>query len=110
MLNTLVAGGGAMDHAPLVAQLAHGLDVNTETVLTVLHGLVTRGLVRATGIAPRVEITPEGQAEHRRLTAITSELTRTLYAGLEADELAAARRVLVMLTERADAHVMATVN
>jgi DNA-binding MarR family transcriptional regulator len=110
MLNTLVSRGGAMDHAALIAQLTHGLDVNAETVLTVLHGLETRGLARVTtDAAPRVELTLEGQAEHARLSAITAELTRRLYAGFEADELAATRRVLVTLTERADAHVAASV-
>ncbi len=110
MLNTLVSRGGAVDHAALVAQLARGLDVNAESVRTVLHGLETRGLVRmSSDAASRVQLTPEGQAEHRRLSAIISELTDALYAGFDADELAVTRRVLVTLTERADTHVAAAV-
>ena len=110
LLNTLAARGGVIDHASLIAQLARGLDVNPETVLTVLHGLETRGLVTVgVGEPTQVQLTPEGQAEHRRLSAITARLTDALYAGFDADELAVTRRVLVTLTERADAHVAATV-
>ncbi len=108
-LNTLVSRGGALDRGTLIAQLARGLDVNPETVQTVLHGLSTRGLVR--GDAHRssaVQLTPEGESEHRRLTGIVGGLTGALYAGFDADELAVTRRVLVTLTERADAHVVAT--
>ena len=109
-LNTLVSRGGELERGTLIAQLARGLDVNSDTVQTLLHGLETRGLVRdgAHGAAS-VELTPEGQAEHRRLTAIVGGLTGALYAGFDADELALTRRVLVALSERADAHVAATV-
>jgi DNA-binding MarR family transcriptional regulator len=117
VLNTLVAHGGAIDRAALIAQLAHGLDVSSQTVQTVLHGLETRGLVRASPeaqaaphIERSIELTPEGQADQRRLTAITRELTTALYAGFDADELAVTRRVLVALTERAEARVAAAVS
>ena len=110
MLNTLVAEGGVMDRDTLIARLARGLDVNQDTVLTVLHGLDTRGLLEATDeVTPRIRLTPEGRAEHRRLTAIVGGLTSVLYAGFDAEELAVTRRVLVTLTERSDAHVAATV-
>jgi DNA-binding MarR family transcriptional regulator len=110
MLNTLVSRGAVLDRDALITQLARGLDVNAETVLTVLHGLETRGLLRVSADAtPRVQLTPDGQDEHRRLTAIISGLTDALYAGFDTDDLAVTRHVLVALTERADAHVAATV-
>jgi DNA-binding MarR family transcriptional regulator len=110
LLNTLVSRGAAMDRDALVAQLARGLDVNAETVLTVLHGLESRGLAAVTGGGTlQVRLTDAGQTEHRRLTSIVSGLTSVLYAGFDAEELAVTRRVLVTLTERADAHVVATV-
>jgi DNA-binding MarR family transcriptional regulator len=108
-LNTLVSRGGVLERQTLIAQLARGLDVNAETVQTVLHGLETRGLVHTTtqDASPRVQLTPEGQAEHARLTSIIGGLTATLYAGFDADDLAVTRRVLVTLTERADVHIAA---
>jgi DNA-binding MarR family transcriptional regulator len=110
LLNTLTSRGGVLERATLIAQLARGLDVNAETVQTILHGLETRGLVAVGAPEPtQVQLTPEGQAEHRRLTTVIGGLTDALYAGLEADELAVTRRVLVTLTERADAHVAAAV-
>jgi DNA-binding MarR family transcriptional regulator len=110
MLNTIVSRGNAMDRDALIAQLASGLVVNAETVLIVLHGLETRGLVRTIGDeTPRVELTPAGNAEHGRLTSIVGELTRALYAGFDAEDLAVTRRVLVTLTDRADAHVATTI-
>ena len=110
LLNTLASRGGVLDRSALIAQLARGLDVSTDTLLTVLHGLETRGLVRESSSgSAQVQLTPEGQAEHRRLTAIIGALTAALYAGFGADELAVTRRVLVTLTERADAQVAATI-
>jgi DNA-binding MarR family transcriptional regulator len=109
-LNTLVSRGNVMDRDALIAQLARGLDVNAETVLTVVHGLEARGLVdTSTDETVRIQLTPAGQAEHRRLTSIISGLTDALYQGFDANELAVTRRVLVTLTERADSHVAETV-
>ena len=110
LLNTLVSAGSAMDRDMLITRLERGLDVNAETVMTVLHGLESRGLVQVLSDSkPQVRLTPEGQAEHGRISSIVSGLTSALYAGFDTEELAVTRRVLITLTERADAHVEATV-
>jgi len=68
-----------------------------------LARLEDRGLARGTaagGPGP-AEATPAGAALHASLTAAVAPVTRELYAGLEPGDLAAARRVLTQVTERA---------
>ncbi|MBV8716978.1 MAG: winged helix DNA-binding protein [Chloroflexi bacterium] len=109
VLNVITGRGAALDRDALVSVLANAFDVDAQTVLTLLHGLEARGLVRhaASSAAETVhfELTPDGQKEHQRLTSITGELIATLYRDFDPEDLATTRRVLVTLTERAEAHV-----
>jgi DNA-binding MarR family transcriptional regulator len=102
-MNVIVSRGGSLDREALVRTLANAMDVDPQTIETVIHGLEARGLVKQTGA--HYELTPEGSAEHRRISAITAELTARLYRDFEPEDLAVTRRVLVTLTERAEAHV-----
>jgi DNA-binding MarR family transcriptional regulator len=109
-LNTLVARGPSVPKEHLVRELGAGLDVDSSTVLALLRHLKTRGLVRETrpgGEATplHIELTPAGEAEHRRLRTIVGAATAELYSGFDADDLATARRVLVTVTERAAAQL-----
>ena len=89
-------------------ELGAGLDVDSSTVLALLRHLQSRGLVRETrpageateGTPVHVELTPDGEAEHRRLRTIVGAAAAELYSGFDADELATTRRVLVTVTER----------
>jgi DNA-binding MarR family transcriptional regulator len=106
-LNTIVALGASLDREALVRHLGAGLDVDAATVRAVLHGLQARRLVALSD--EHYVLTAEGKAEHQRLSQPVAALTAELYGGLDADELAATRRVLVALTERASAHVQASI-
>jgi hypothetical protein len=57
-----------------------------------------------------LELTPEGSAELQRLNAIIGGITAELYRDFDPDELAITRRVLVTLTERADAYIAASLS
>jgi hypothetical protein len=88
-------------HAFLAGQRQLGLTEAAAAEL--LARLEDRGLARGTaagGPGP-AEATPAGAALHASLTAAVAPVTRELYAGLEPGDLAAARRVLTQVTERA---------
>jgi DNA-binding MarR family transcriptional regulator len=102
-LNTIAGRGAVLDRQSLVRFLASAFDVDQQSVHTILHGLERRGLVHHTD--GRVALTATGTAELGRLNAITGQLTQQLYRDFDPDDLAATRRVLVTLTERAEAHV-----
>jgi DNA-binding MarR family transcriptional regulator len=107
-LNVIATRGPAVARAEVVRQVGYGLDVDSSTVLGLLHQLQSRGLVRQTRPgaeeAPvQVELTPEGQAEHRRLTTLVGAATAELYRDFDPDDLATTRRVLVAVSERASA-------
>jgi DNA-binding MarR family transcriptional regulator len=60
------------------------------------------GALRAAGlVANAVELTVQGHALLEDLTTTVAPVTRQVFAGLNPDDLAAARRVLVELVERA---------
>ena len=107
-MNTLVARGGAADRDALVDFIATALELDALTVRLLLHGLQERGLVRqhvTSGGRAEIELTLEGRLEHQRLSALAGQLTAELYRGLDPADLAVTRRVLVTLTERANARV-----
>jgi DNA-binding MarR family transcriptional regulator len=104
-LNTLALRGPSVARDPFVRELATGLQADEATVRAILRELQSRGLVRQTSpldepAAVRVELTAEGEAEQRRLGALAQAATRQLYSGIDADDLATTRRVLVTVTER----------
>ena len=108
IMNTLVARGGAMDRDALVDFIGSALELDALTVRLLLHGLEERGLVRqniASGGHVESELTLEGRLEHQRLSALAGQVTAELYRDLDPRELAITRRVLVTLTERANARV-----
>jgi DNA-binding MarR family transcriptional regulator len=112
-LNNISARGKSLDRDGLVLNLAGAFQIDEQSVLTILHGLEARGLVRQALDDVHgtlyFELTAEGEAEQRRLSGIISGLTAELYRDFHADELATTRRVLVTLTERAAAHVASSV-
>jgi DNA-binding MarR family transcriptional regulator len=113
-MNTIVTRGASLDRQELVRFLGSALDVDAQTVATILHGLQTRGLAREVTSAGdgrvHLELTAEGSAELQRLNAIIGGITAELYRDFEPEELAITRRVLVTLTERADAYIAASLS
>jgi DNA-binding MarR family transcriptional regulator len=104
-LRVLVARGPQAPrelHAFLAGQPQLGL--SADAVAELLAGLEAGG--HATGTAPdsagSAQATPEGAALLARLNEEVASVTRALYGGLDPEDLAVARRVLVTVTGRAD--------
>jgi hypothetical protein len=88
-------------HAFLAGQRQLGL--TTAAAAELLARLESQGLASGTaadGPGP-AEATSEGAALQASLAAAVAPATRELFAGLDPDDLAAARRVLTQVTERA---------
>jgi hypothetical protein len=88
-------------HAFLTGQRQLGL--TTAAAAELLAGLEGQGLASGTaadGPGP-AQATAEGAALHASLAAAVAPATRELFAGLDAGDLATARRVLTQVTERA---------
>jgi hypothetical protein len=102
-LNLLHTSDGTPDEATLTRRVAAGLKIADHTAREALDRLAADGLV-STHDGP-VTPTEAGTRRYQRIAAGIAQLTERLYGGLPAADLAAAGRVLVELTERADAEL-----
>jgi DNA-binding MarR family transcriptional regulator len=105
-LNQTTLSGGTIDHDDLVAKMVSGLKIDQATVLDAVAQLHSSGLLEVwqdNGSA--VTLTDAGRARHQQIRAAIGEISGRLYAGLPADDLATAGRVLTTLTARANAEL-----
>jgi DNA-binding MarR family transcriptional regulator len=89
-------------HDYLTGQRQLGLDPQAATEL--LNDLESNGLI--SGSSPNdpgpVQLTDQGAALHTRLAESIVPVTKQVFADLDPDDLATARRVLIQLTEQAN--------
>ena len=108
LLDALAAGACAPERAKLVPGLAGALATGSAAVEATIDqaeaaGLV--GIVSAPGGDPgtvRVELTTAGRAHHGTLRSDIDHAAKELYSGIPEADLAAAHRVLIEVTWRAD--------
>jgi DNA-binding MarR family transcriptional regulator len=108
----LAAGGagGAGTGTPaghVVAQLVDGLKVAAAVAEQALVDTEAAGLtdVERTEAGARVTLTPAGRDRYERLAAGIAGITARLYGDLPAADLETTRRVLTIVTERANAEL-----
>jgi DNA-binding MarR family transcriptional regulator len=89
----------------LVALQADGLKIDPTAVLAALDNVVQRGLATATDDA--VALTQAGNDLYERIFGAVAAITERLYGDLPADDLETTRRVLSIITERANAELAA---
>lgn len=105
-LNALATGGSVAQKDRLVSQVSGALRVSDTTVLATPDELDVLGLVSLTaGDQARIELTAAGDARFRLLRTGIDRITERLYRDVPVDDLATARRVLVLVTERANAEL-----
>jgi len=104
-LGPLAAAEGPVEREALVKQVAHNLKVDAADVDGVVEELTAKGLAAAG--ASQVRITDAGREFYAEVSAETGEISARIYAGIPAEDLAAAGRVLALVTERADAELAA---
>jgi hypothetical protein len=82
------------------------LRVDDATVRQVISELVDLHLIEpASSDVPWIRFSDEGQAMYRRLRGAVEETIAMLYTDIPDEELATAGRVLILITERANAEL-----
>jgi hypothetical protein len=100
-LRVLVASGAGLERDELVGRMIAGLKVGEAPVLTAISELESRGLITATdGL---LALTGAGRDRHQRIQDGIDRITEQLYGDLPVDDLVTTRRVLAIVTERANA-------
>ncbi|WP_371497404.1 hypothetical protein OG871_15705 [Kitasatospora sp. NBC_00374] len=105
-LNATADRGGAAERDALVARMTSTLKIDAAAALAVLAELTAAGLLaELPGDGGRLGLTDSGRARQDGIRAAVGELTARLYGDLPAEDLAAAARVLTVVTARADAEL-----
>ncbi|MFJ8624174.1 MarR family transcriptional regulator [Kitasatospora sp. NPDC093550] len=107
-LRAVAVAGGSIAREELVRDVTGSLKADAPAVRTVIEELTAGQLLADDPAeASRLRLTGAGRDRYERTTAETAEITARLYAGIPAEDLAAAGRVLALVTERANADLAA---
>ena len=99
VLTVTTASGGRTDRGQLVARIAAASKIDGMEVESAIAELTAAGLATATG---PLALTDSGQDAYQRIRGAIDELNAELFA-FPPEDLAAAGRVLTIVTERANA-------
>jgi DNA-binding MarR family transcriptional regulator len=97
---------GPVERERVVEDVVGSLKVDAAQAHSVVDELISAGLL-APYESSRVRITDAGRELFGTTSAETAPLTARVYAGIPAEDLAVAGRVLGLITERADAELAA---
>ncbi|MFJ6080367.1 MarR family transcriptional regulator [Streptomyces sp. NPDC092369] len=97
--------GGPVERDALAEEVSGALKTGTAEVQGVVDELIGKGLLAPE--ASRVGLTDAGRAYCAEVSAETGAISARIYAGIPAEDLAAAGRVLAQVTERANAELAA---
>lgn len=95
--------GGPRGSSDVLAAIRSGLKVEDDVARSTVRATVTRGLVVDDG--ERLELAPAGRALTDELQRQTAGITERLYGDVPAEDLEVAGRVLLLVTERANAEL-----
>jgi DNA-binding MarR family transcriptional regulator len=95
---------GPVEREHLVGGLVGALKIDAAEAHSVVEELIDAGLLAAHAPSA-VRITDAGRELFETTSAETAPLTARVYAGIPAEDLAVAGRVLSLITERADAEL-----
>ncbi|MFF7776856.1 MarR family transcriptional regulator [Streptomyces tanashiensis] len=102
----VVLAGGSVDRDELVSDVIGSLKTDASAVRAVIDGLTaTKLLEQDPAEASRLRLTDSGRELYETTTAETAEISARLYAGIPAEDLAVAGRVLALITQRANAEL-----
>ncbi|MFI5792978.1 MarR family winged helix-turn-helix transcriptional regulator [Streptomyces sp. NPDC051677] len=104
-LRRAVVADGPLDLGTLVERVTADLKADPAGVRASVDSLLAKGLLSADG--PLISPTDAGRDLFAAIGAETGEISARIYAGIPAEDLATAGRVLARITERADAELAA---
>jgi DNA-binding MarR family transcriptional regulator len=100
VLSIVARTQSSISAATLATRISESLKIEAPTAVALIDDLRGRHILDESG--DPVALTADGTALFQRLDAEIGELTRALWAGLNADDLAAAHRVHSTITDRAN--------
>ncbi|MBL7496527.1 winged helix DNA-binding protein [Frankia sp. CNm7] len=102
-LRAVVAAGESIGRDELVADVAGSLKTDESVVRGVIEELTAAKLLEEDpATTSRLRLTDAGRELYESTTTETAQISARLYAGIPADDLAIAGRVLALVTERAN--------
>ncbi|WP_426567694.1 MarR family transcriptional regulator [Streptomyces canus] len=104
-LRAAVVADGPLELDAIAAEVTGALKNDPSDVRAAIGELLDRGLLVSDG--PLVRPTEAGRELIATTAAETGEISARIYAGIAAEDLAVAGRVLSLVTERADAELAA---
>ncbi len=105
-LRAVVVAGESIGRDELVTEVTGSLKAEDSVVLDVIEELTAAKLLEQDPAQEsRIRPTDAGRALYATTTAETAGIAARLYAGIPAEDLAVAGRVLALLTERANAEL-----
>ncbi|WP_432196181.1 MarR family transcriptional regulator [Streptomyces sp. bgisy027] len=105
-LRLVAVAEGPVERDTLVAGVVGALKIDAAQAHSVVDELIAAELL-ADQEPSAVRITEAGRERHTSTSAATAPITARIYDGIPKEDLAAAGRVLTLITERADAEFAA---
>ncbi len=105
VMTTANGADGTADRAQLVAAIADARKIDPAEVEAAVAALEAAAALQASG--GQIRLTDSGRAAHRRVRTRLEEITARLF-DFPAEDLAAAGRILAIITERANAVLAAS--
>ena len=103
-IRLIAKSGGSLDHTDVVNQMVHGLKITAGDATSTLAALEAADLVRRDRTdAASVVLTSSGSAVFDEINAGVQQVTEHIYGDIPVADLVTARRVLAIVTERANA-------
>ncbi|GAB2761063.1 hypothetical protein GCM10027072_69300 [Streptomyces bullii] len=106
-LRLAAVADGAAERDRLVDGMVGTLKIDAADAHTVIDELIAGQLLAPEEAPSQVRITDAGRRLYERVSTETRPITARIYAGLPAEDLAVAGRVLTHITERANAELTA---
>ena len=100
-----VTHGGSLPRGQLVELASDGLKVDGDLAQLHIDRLVELGLVEHSADGDAISVSDAGQRLFARVRGATGEITQRMWGDLQADDLAAAGRVLNKVLGRANAEL-----
>ncbi|MGA5068619.1 MarR family transcriptional regulator [Streptomyces exfoliatus] len=108
-LRAVVHAGGSIGRDQLVRDVDGSLKIGEPAVRVVVDELTAaKRLEEDPAEASRLLLTDAGRELHETTGTETAEISARLYAGIPAEDLAVAGRVLTLITDRANAELART--
>lgn len=105
-LRPVAVADGPIGRDELVGSVVGSLKIDTAEAHGVVDELIAGGLLAPEGPS-LIRMTRAGRELYDRTTTETAPITARVYAGIPAEDLATAGRVLTLITEREDAELAA---